>query len=153
MPPGPRQPGDGLSREQQRRLLVLSVGVGGLLLLLVLGLTGASHLVGTGGGFDGPPEAAFSVQTEERDGELVANVTHAGGQAGAPSEIVIEVDGQRRGNWSALGGEGAGIVAPGHSVVVRDVEPGQEVRVLWTGGDQPVELDRNTVRAPDGTTA
>lgn len=157
MRPRPRQPGDDLSAEQRRRLLAISVAVGGLVLLGVLAITGASHVFGPGGGQEGPPDAAFSVQTVERDDGLAANVTHAGGQAVAPADVVVEVAGERRGNWTALGGEGLAVVAPGHSVLVEDVQAGDEVRVLWIGAEETEDegekeavtvLDYDTVRDP-----
>lgn len=131
-----RQEGDGLTGGQKRWLLLASVGLGALLLVLVLGMTAASHYYGVGDGVDGPPEAAFSVEPVEHGDGVAANVTHRGGHAIHPSDVVVEVDGERRGNWSALGGEGVDIVAPGHSLLVTDLEPGQEVRVLWIGDEE-----------------
>lgn len=141
---------DGLTRAQQRWLLLASVGLGALLLVLVLGLTAASHYYGAGGGIDGQPDSSFSIESVEQSDGLAANVTHRGGHAVHPDNVVVEVDGERRGNWSALGGEGADVVARGHSLVVSDVEAGEEVRVVWTGRDddgdeEAVVLARDTV--------
>lgn len=140
---------DGLTSEQFAWLVAASVGLGALLLALVLGITGVAHLTGAGGGIDGPPDAAFSVVTEERGDDLVANVTHRGGHAVHPDSLLIEVDGELRDTWGEMGGEGPGLVAEGHSLVVTDVQVGDEVRILWIDGDgEHVVLDRNTVRQP-----
>lgn len=146
MRPQPREEGDGLSGEQFRLLLLVSVGLGGVLLLAVLGITGASYVFGAGGS-EGPPDAAFSTVTEQRGDDVVMNLTHRGGDAVDPDLVVVTVNGERRGNWTSLGGEGLGVVAPGHSLVLTDVEPGDEVRLLWLGAEngEPVVLDRGVV--------
>lgn len=149
MRPRPREEGDGLSGQQVRLLLAISLGLGAVLLLAVLGITGASYVYGAGGS-DGPPDAAFSTVTEQRGDDVVMNVTHRGGDAVDPALVDVTVNGERRGNWSSLGGEGLGVVAPSHSLVLTDVEPGDDVRLLWLGAEDgdPVELDRGTVDEP-----
>lgn len=153
MRPAKNESGGGLTRAQLGWLVAASVGLGGLFLALVLGTTGVAHLAGTGDVVEGPPDAAFSVLTEERGDGVAANVTHRGGHAVHPERLLIDVDGERRGNWSGLGGTGPGLVAEGHSLSLTDVEPGDEVRVLWLSEDESetVVLDRGTVRNPDGT--
>lgn len=141
---------DGLTGTQLRWLVLVSVGLGALLLAFVLAITGTAYFTGSGGTVEGPPEAAFSVLTEESGGDVVANVTHRGGEAAHPSDVAIEVAGERRGTWSELGGQGPGLVAEGHSLRLTDVEPGDEVRILWIGDEdaEPALLDRGRVMDP-----
>lgn len=140
---------EGLSPAQTRTLLLASVGIALLVLLLIGGVTVASHVYGFGDGPEGAPDAEFSVVTVERDGQPAVNVTNEGPYAANPDEIVIEVEGERRGNWTELGGElGAGeIVAPGNSVVLEDVEEGDLVTVYWVRGDQREELGQSNVQS------
>jgi len=135
---------DELSREQFRVLVFVAIGIGAVLLLAIIGVTAASVLWGTGGS-DGPPTAAFEVQTIDRPDGVAANVTHAGGDAVAPESIVIEVNGESRGTWAELGGEGPDIVAPGHRLLIDEVSAGDSVAVIWTGGDERTELGRGTI--------
>lgn len=141
---------DGLTGGQLRWLVGVGVGLGALLLLFVVAITGAAYFTGSGSGIDGPPDAAFSVLTDESGGDVVANVTHRGGEAAHPDNVVVEVAGERRGTWSELGGQGPGLVGQGHSLRLTDVEPGDEVRILWIGDDEaaPTELDRGRVMDP-----
>jgi hypothetical protein len=134
---------DGLTREQFRWLAIVAVGLGALLLLAILGVTAASVL--WGGGDTGTPSAAFQIETIERDDGLAANVTHAGGDAVNPGAIVIEVNGERRGTWEELGGEGPDVVATGYRLVLEDLVAGDSVIVVWTGGDERVELGSGTI--------
>lgn len=126
---------EGFSSRQFRWLVGASVVVGALFLLLVVGVTVSSHVYGVGGGDGGPPDAEFEVSTTGSGDELVANVTHAGGDAISPDDLAVAVDGERRGDWSELGGEGLDIVAEGHTVTIGDVDPGQVVRILWVPDD------------------
>lgn len=138
---------DGLTGGQFRWLLGVSVGLGALVLLFVLAITGTAYFTDSGSNAEGPPDAAFSVLTEESGDDVVANVTHRGGEAAHPGRVVIEVDGERRGNWSSLGGQGPGLVATGHTLRLTDVEPDDEVRILWEDDDgSTTELDRGRVR-------
>lgn len=127
------QDDDGLTSEQSRWLVVAAVGIGALLLVTILGLTAASYAWGAND--PGDPVAAFNVDTIDRDGGVAANVTHAGGDAVNPNEIVIEVNGEVRGTWSELGGEGPDIVAEGYELVISDVNPGDQVTVLLAHGE------------------
>lgn len=136
---------DGLSGRQLRWLIFAAMGIGLLLLLAIIGVTAASVIWGGGGGGSGPPEAAFDVQTIQQTDGVAANVTHAGGEAVNPEAIVVEVDGEPRGTWEELGGEGPDIVAPGHQLVLGNVTGGDSVAVIWTGGDERVELGRGTI--------
>lgn len=130
---------DGLTSEQFRWLVVAAVGIGALLLAAILGLTAASYAWGAND--PGDPVAAFNVDTIDRDDGVAANVTHAGGDAVNPNAIVIEVNGETRGTWAELGGEGPDIVAEGYELVVSDVSPGDQVTVLLIHGE-----DERTVR-------
>lgn len=143
--------GDGLTREQFRWLLGVSVALGLGLLLFVLALTGASHVWGVGGGTDGPPDASFAFETEPRDGGVAVTVTHEGPEAASPDELVVEVTGERRGTWAELGGEGPDVVGPGHSLVLGDVASDDVVRIYWEGGGgNRTLLDRGIVSDPYG---
>ncbi|AGN00401.1 hypothetical protein L593_02250 [Salinarchaeum sp. Harcht-Bsk1] len=136
---------EGLSREQFRLLLLVAIGIGAVLLLAIIGVTAASVVWGTGGG-GGAPTAAFEVQTIDRSDGVAANVSHAGGDAVNPESIVVEVNGEPRGTWTELGGQGPDIVARGHQLVLDDVAPGDSIAVVWTGDDERVELGRGTIR-------
>lgn len=140
---------EGLSGAQFRLLLFVAVGIGAILLITIIGITAASVLWG-GGGSSGPPSAAFDVQTIDRPEGVAANVTHAGGEAANPDSIVIVVDGEDRGTWEELGGEGPDIVAPGHQLVYGNVSAGDTLVVVWTDGDERTELGRGTIE--QGTT-
>lgn len=138
---------DGLTREQFRWLLGFSLAVGFVFLLLVLGITAASHLYGVGGGQSGPPEAVFTVQTQAAADGVAANVTHRGIEAADPGDLLVSVDNETVGNWSSLGGQGPGLVATGHTLLLRAVEPGDVVRIHWVGDGEQVVLARETVNA------
>jgi len=137
---------DELSPEQFRWLVLVAIGLGAVLLVSILGVTAASVVWG-GAGSDGPPAAAFEVQTIDRTDGVAANVTHAGGDAVTPESIVVEVNGEPRGTWAELGGEGPDIVATGHRLLVGNLSAGDSVAVIWTSGDR-TELGRGTMRAP-----
>lgn len=137
--------GDGLTREQLRWLVGVGIAVGLAVVVLVVGLTAASHVLGIGGGQDGPPDATFSVRTQAAADGVAANLTHRGGEAAAPEDLVISVNGERRGTWTAVGGEAPGLVAEGHTAIVRDVEPGDVVLLHWVGDGEETLLARGTV--------
>lgn len=141
---------DGLTREQLRWLLGVSAALGLGLLLLVVVATGASHLWGIGADTSGPPDATFAFETESGNGGVALTITHDGGEAASPGDIVVQVDDQRRGTWTELGGEGPDVVGPGHSLVLADVEPGDVVRLYWTGdGGNRTLVDLGTVADPN----
>lgn len=141
---------EGLSGAQFRLLLFAAVGIGAALLIAIIGITAASVVLGGGGGSSGPPDAEFTVQTIDRTEGVAANVTHAGGDAVNPDSIVIEVDGEDRGTWEELGGEGPDIVAAGHRLRYGNVTAGDSVAVVWTGGDERTPLGQGTIE--QGTT-
>ena len=146
--PRPERNGDGLDARQFRLLVVGSVVFAALFLLMIGGISALSEF-GGGPTHDGPPEAAFVVDGEQLADGVAVNVTHEGGEAADPDEIVLEIDGQRRGTWSELGGDGPGIVAPGHTLVYTGVDGGEEIRILWVPEDDDgtvVELGRGIVR-------
>jgi hypothetical protein len=136
---------EGLSGAQFKLLLFTAVGIGAILLIAIIGVTAASVVWGGGGGGSGPPAAAFDVQTIDRPEGVAANVTHAGGDAATPKSIVIVVNGEDRGTWEELGGEGPDIVAQGHQLVYGNVTAGDTVVVVWTDGDDRTELGRGTI--------
>ncbi|WP_248515312.1 type IV pilin N-terminal domain-containing protein [Salinarchaeum laminariae] len=141
---------DGLTREQFRWLVFASVGIGVLLLVTILGLTAASYAWGAND--PGDPVADFTVETIDRDGGVAANITHAGGDSVSPTSIVIEVDGERRGTWGELGGEGPGIVSLGNQLVLSDVTTGDRIVIYWTGGDgEPTAFGSGTVESGSGS--
>lgn len=143
---------DGLTSEQFRWLVVVAVGIGVLLLATILGLTAASYAWGAND--PGDPVAAFDVDTIDRESGVAANVTHAGGDAVNPNAIVIEVNGEPRGTWAELGGEGPDIVAEGYELVLSDVSPGDSITVVSTvGEDDPTVLGTGTVEAGSNVSA
>lgn len=142
MPPPGAEDDDGLTREQWRRLVLVAVGIGLAVLGGVIAITAVGHF---GGGDGGPPSAAFSVETVDQNGEVAANVTHAGGDGIHPGSTVLYVDDQRLGTWDDLEGEGVGVVRPGDSLVLEDVAAGSEVVVRWEHGDEQVVLGRGVL--------
>lgn len=144
-----RSEGDGLSSRQFRLLVVGSVVIAAVFLLLIAGVSGFAEIGGSPTD-DGPPDAAFTVESEATAGSVAANITHQGGDAVNPDELRIEVNGEDRGSWTDLGGEGPGIIAPGHTLLYSNVEPGDEVRLLWTGdGADPFEIGRGVIEDGD----
>ena len=142
---------DGLTAKQFRWLVLVAAGIGALVLLSILGITAASVVFGGDSG--GAPNAAFDVQTIDRGGDLAANVTHAGGDGVNPSALYVEVNGERRGTWEELGGEGYGVVAPGHELVLANVTAGDSVTVAWIGDDERVQLGDGTIQPAGGTSS
>lgn len=137
---------DGLTREQFHWLVLAAVGIGALVLIAIVGVTAISAIYGGGADTSGPPSAAFDVQTIERSDGVAANVTHAGGEAVDPSTLVVEVNGEPRGTWAELGGEGLDIVAPGYRLLLGNVSTGDTVAVVWVSEeDTRTELGRGTV--------
>lgn len=145
------QDDDGLTSEQFRWLVIAAVGLGALLLATILGLTAASHAWGAND--PGDPVAAFSVDTIDRDDGVAANITHAGGDAVNPDEILIEVNGEPRGTWSELGGEGPDIVAEGYQLVLPDVAPGDSITVVFTGDEDDPVIGTGTVETVSNESA
>lgn len=138
---------DGLTREQGRWLLGAALALGVAVLLVALLATGASHLLGLGPETGEPPDAAFSFETELRGGGVAVAVTSEGPEAANPEDLVVEVNGDRRGTWGDLGGEGPDVVAPGHSLVLTEVSSDDVVEIFWEGGDR-TRLDRGIVTDP-----
>lgn len=139
---------DGLTREQFRWLTLTAVGIGVLLLLAILGVTAVSYAWGTND--PGDPAAVFTVETIDQSDGVAANITHAGGDAVSPGSIVIEVDGERRGTWDELEGEGPSIVSEGNQLVLSNVSVGDEVAVYWEDGDgDRSEVGRGTMAVDD----
>jgi len=137
---------DGLTPEQFRWLVGVSLAVGLLVLLLVLGLTAASHVYGVGGGQQGPPDAGVDVRTQATADGVAANLTYRGREAANPDHLLVTVGDDPVGNWSELGGEAPrGFVGTGHTLLLRAVDPGDVVEVHWTGGDERVRLALATV--------
>lgn len=139
---------DGLTSEQFHWLVLAAVGIGALVLIAIVGVTALSAIYGGGADTAGPPAAAFDVQTIDRSDGVAANVTHAGGEAVNPTSLVVEVNGEPRGTWTELGGEGADIVAPDYRLLVGNLTAGDTVAVVWVGeGDDRMELGRGTMAA------
>lgn len=140
---------DGLTPAQLRWLVGVGLAVGLGFVLLVVGLTAASHLYGIGGGPEGPPDATVDVRSQSVADGVAANLTYRGREAANPVDLVVSVDGEVAGTWGDLGGEvPGGLVAPGSGLHYRDVEPGEEVRIHWEGDDdERVLLGRGTVEA------
>lgn len=135
---------DGLTREQLRWLAIVAVGIGALLLVAIVGITAVSYTWGTND--PGDPVATFSVETDDRSDGVAANVTHSGGDAISPSSVVLEVNGERRGTWEDLGGEGPGIVSEGNQLVLSNVSVGDTVAVYREHGDDDrSEIGRGTI--------
>jgi|GEM_PF-1794284 len=136
---------DGLTRAQWRRLLVVAAAIGVVMVLGVVAITAASHVWGTGGGQEGPPSAAFSVETVEDEGDVAVVITHEGGDGIHPPYVHVVVDDVERGTWNELGGGGADVVTPDATLRLGDVSPGERVLVVYDDGADRAELGRGTV--------
>lgn len=139
---------EGLSGAQFRLLVFAAVAIGALLLIAIIGVTAASVI--WGGGSSGPPSATFDVQTIDRPEGVAANVTHVRGDAVNPDDLVIEVNGEPRGTWAELGGQGPDVVAPGHRLRYGNVTPGDSMTVVWGEGEDRTQLGTGTI--DQGTT-
>lgn len=124
---------DGWSTE---KLLLVVLGVGaalvvGLVVLLVVAAVLGSFVLGLGSTTDdvAAPQASFTLQ-----GSDPPVIRHDGGDTIDGEQLVVVVNGGRRGTWAGLGG--GGTVTAGDELAV-EAAPGDEVGLRWTGGDQP----------------
>ncbi|WP_372480141.1 type IV pilin [Halomicrobium sp. HM KBTZ05] len=133
--------------------IAVGLGVGGVVLvvalvvLVVLAAVLASFVLGVGSETaPETPTASFNFDYEQSAGQV--QIQHAGGDSIPASEISI-VSGGQRVFWADGGGAVSGDdgrVVAGDSITV-DVEPGDDVRVVYKDGDTSATL--SSFRAPD----
>lgn len=86
----------------------------------------------------GTPSATFDL--ERAGGEVT--VVHDGGDPVDAKTLFVDVDGTARGTWASHGGVER--VTEGDSISVVDVDPGDEVTIRWTDGDDAISLFSET---------
>lgn len=130
--------------------VAVGLAVGGVLLivalvvLVVLAAVLASFVLGLG---DQPsqatPAASFSFDYEESASQ--ATIVHDGGDSIQSAQLTVVVE-DRRVGWADGGGEigGDGRVVAGDSITV-DVQPGDDVRVVYQGEEETSTLAVETI--------
>ncbi|WP_247728566.1 type IV pilin [Halovivax limisalsi] len=122
--------------------VVLAVAVVFTVFIVALG-GGVGFVWGTifGGGGAGQAGPTIEFATTLEGDQLT--IRHAGGNTVDPADVVLQVDGERRGTWADHGDSST--VAEGSSITLDGVASGDRLRITWGGGDEPFVLEETTV--------
>lgn len=134
-PPGQGADGSDDGGRDNKKILLLVVGalVGipvVLVLVVILAAVVGSFVLGLGGGAEAAPTMNMDYEYQPAADSLT--VTHAGGDTLEAGSVEVVVNGQPVGTWAQFGGPGD--VTVGDSMRVPNVDDGDTVQLVWTGG-------------------
>ena len=137
-PPAGEAPGgsddDG---SDNKKLLLIVVGLVVAIPLVIAVVVVLAAVVGTFvlglGSQAGTVAPTMSLTYDYQPTDDSLTITHDGGDSFEAAEVEVVVEGQIVGTWADFGGPGT--VNVGESIRVPDVDSGDTVRLVWTGGD------------------
>lgn len=121
-------------------LVAIPVVIG---IVVVLAAVVGTFVLGLGSQ-TGAVAPAMSLTYDYQPAENSVTITHDGGDSFEAAEVEVVVDGQTVGTWADFGRPGN--VGVGESIRVPDVDSGDTVRLVWTGGDDRQVISSYTVQ-------